>query len=1155
MTPSQDAPLPPLVSSKRRKWSPEEDNLLLQLVETDGSSLASWSTISAKLGVCGSGVAADNNNSVRSSTACQQRYNFLSRKGSAAPVTHHSYDRQSEHPVVSHLVEPHAPEDHLEPGSFHAGYTNEQRSGAVRVPGMMVGLSQAGDSGTSDLDGGNAYVSTTGDQRGSGSGDLATVDSSEYSHSDRMYLQGIFNYPPQGGDAHGQAVATAPAPSFGVAPEYFQSTDKVVDSSQQARDRKRRWKQEENQALVALVDNFIFNSGNNVAVDWWAISCMLAATCPGEGDSDPRSASACQQHWEQLVYSNQDSSHSSQPSSTGGDCSGQHAYSFNQQILGHNNYLLVGAPDGRSLTGPHGGGDQDPAQVGTQIHGEGLMIESAGNFGGQLLLQEQTQEQTQEQAYYDHFQALHQQQMQQMRSIQPHGYDSSALQGFNNELRSSHSESVGAPESGSASQSGVMSESRGQGKPIKGRAARKATNSTALKLRWLKADDEKLMVSVAKHGNSGHMAWSAVAASLPPRTAIACQQRHMRLLINENGNVQVNNKKRWSEAEDLELSELVQTFGIGSSSWTTISGHMSGQKRTPASCHERWYVLCRRKNIMRKEPDSVCGLPGAARSAADVPVGDLLSSALAPPAVSSVGIGVSSSRNGSDQSQSLSDSCTLDTGAESTAAESTGDIPSWLHAQIERVRYITDGSNAGSESAALKLTWTEAEDQLLKSLVGHFGVRKWEQVRSHMPSNRSVSACQKRWYSALKFASEYAGSSKSRFDRSAVATRAYLDDSEGRGQFGVDNGALVHEDAVYSNQSVGAGVASLDGASSAYSAGPTESLESASSRFLGNGGECDNPPSIGVSEVPRHSDCDTVHVARTGSYLDLLPDVRYRGWSQQETDCIWKLIDEHGSSQHSWDIIANKLHEEFCVNYASSRAEKYIRRTAMACLQHYYHCMRKRPRHTAAPLAGLSGISLSAPGGQWSSTEVGGQEVQPRVQLLRGQGLVDSMTLETFQSHCGGTSDAIFSMGEHGPRKRSRVELDAVAEDPITDQATPCVDGEHSQTSFEAGNIEGCDSPRLAGTAECTDSSLPRSSTGPNGGSQMAGDESAETKAGSRSYRYWSSAEDLKLRALVSQLGTNSWTAIAADMGGRTVRGCQDRWYLILLPGGRVGAN
>ncbi|EAY20572.1 Myb-like DNA-binding domain containing protein [Trichomonas vaginalis G3] len=51
-----------------------------------------------------------------------------------------------------------------------------------------------------------------------------------------------------------------------------------------------------------------------------------------------------------------------------------------------------------------------------------------------------------------------------------------------------------------------------------------------------------------------------------------------------------------------------------------------------------------------------------------------------------------------------------------------------------------------------------------------------------------------------------------------------------------------------------------------------------------------------------------------------------------------------------------------------------------------------------------------------------------------------------------------------------------------------------------------------------------------------------------RANRKFSQEEDIKLRCVVSKLGTHSWKSVASFMPGRNVRQCRERWNKFLSP-------
>jgi myb proto-oncogene protein len=98
--------------------------------------------------------------------------------------------------------------------------------------------------------------------------------------------------------------------------------------------------------------------------------------------------------------------------------------------------------------------------------------------------------------------------------------------------------------------------------------------------RWTVVEDNKLKDALKTHGDKD---WGAISAVVPDRTGKQCWSRWHDVLDPVIGRA-CGRKGRWTEDEDSNLKDVVQT--LGDKDWGAISVLVPG--RTANHCRRRW---------------------------------------------------------------------------------------------------------------------------------------------------------------------------------------------------------------------------------------------------------------------------------------------------------------------------------------------------------------------------------------------------------------------------------------------------------------------------------------------------------------------------------------------------------------------------------------
>jgi myb proto-oncogene protein len=126
--------------------------------------------------------------------------------------------------------------------------------------------------------------------------------------------------------------------------------------------------------------------------------------------------------------------------------------------------------------------------------------------------------------------------------------------------------------------------------------------------KWIEDEDIKLKDAVLTHGEND---WGAIAALVPGRTQLQCQNRWQDYLdldivrrhdVSDPNIVRVcGSKVKWTAVENRKLQDAVQTHG--DKDWGAITALVPG--RTKIQCRSRWY------NRLHRSIDQAKGRTGA----------------------------------------------------------------------------------------------------------------------------------------------------------------------------------------------------------------------------------------------------------------------------------------------------------------------------------------------------------------------------------------------------------------------------------------------------------------------------------------------------------------------------------------------------------------
>lgn len=790
-----------------------------------------------------------------------------------------------------------------------------------------------------------------------------------------------------------------------------------------------------------------------------------------------------------------------------------------------------------------------------------------------------------------------------------------------------------------------------------GAAVSRSRGSANKKVKWSVEDDVMLQQSVQLYGNSGMESWANVAASLSGRrSGVACQQRYAKLMLRaksaaeslngsgrndpqghdqpgnkdtpggttssgtsignsadalhtSNSTAVVSKKMRWTEAEQECLKRLVKEHGISTSSWSKISLGLAEEgrlhhaasnsvpnnlwNRTAASCHERWYVLCRRNSIMRK---------GTVRKAVEEFV------AVAEKAARDTSNSILPVKGTTEGEQLVvsGDSGFERNGGDNAAVEQ----PQLYFLQSSQLRngaghnsgkgmheVLAGGTYVANNVAPVysgKHSWSEADDALLISLIEKHGCRNWPLVSANIPGRTTV-ACQKRWYSSLKHVSEKLNNKKQAPIRSggSAGTRT----NAGGVSMGTGQSETMHE---------------------------------------GNALPSEDIPNVMESESALHSIDYFSEPSRDDQTMDTVNDGSidedpahltrgYRGWTPEENNALLHLINQFGTSHVAWDTIAARISSVGSSLVARSgsgdlgTASSGTKRTPMACAQHWYNRMRKELQvNTDAEYRRLLCDRDFSQHSQSLSADHLGQLNHSSSQAHHSQSMMDNEYLRLqnidMEHHqieqpnpiinsdsqglgMEGTVVHPNQMGEgmpvelYGQEQRQESGDIATNQDVINNQRqhhTPSMhlqDEEHELMGAEArnmldplshnrkrareygdqGDIDRHTKNGHEGALKHDVSSNHSFSRNPSE-SRMQNEmymghtghqhphelvqkrAPSQPQATTKKYKYWTEAENGRLRELVKIYGSSEWTKIAEGMPGRSVRGCQDHWYLLLYP-------
>jgi myb proto-oncogene protein len=97
---------------------------------------------------------------------------------------------------------------------------------------------------------------------------------------------------------------------------------------------------------------------------------------------------------------------------------------------------------------------------------------------------------------------------------------------------------------------------------------------------WTAVEDSKLKDALQTHGDKN---WSAIAALVRGRTKTQCCRR-LKDILDPNIDGAIRSTGRWAEDEDIKLKDAIQTHG--GKNWGVIAALVPG--RTPSQCHGRW---------------------------------------------------------------------------------------------------------------------------------------------------------------------------------------------------------------------------------------------------------------------------------------------------------------------------------------------------------------------------------------------------------------------------------------------------------------------------------------------------------------------------------------------------------------------------------------
>ncbi|KAG5188105.1 Homeodomain-like protein, partial [Tribonema minus] len=103
-----------------------------------------------------------------------------------------------------------------------------------------------------------------------------------------------------------------------------------------------------------------------------------------------------------------------------------------------------------------------------------------------------------------------------------------------------------------------------------------------MRLKWTKAEDEKLKAQVEAHQSAGwnNSSWRIIAGQIGNgRTETQCQHRWQKAL---NPDV---HKGPWTAKEDAKVIEVVAA--LGAQKWTKVASFLPG--RIGKQCRERWH--------------------------------------------------------------------------------------------------------------------------------------------------------------------------------------------------------------------------------------------------------------------------------------------------------------------------------------------------------------------------------------------------------------------------------------------------------------------------------------------------------------------------------------------------------------------------------------
>jgi hypothetical protein len=105
-------------------------------------------------------------------------------------------------------------------------------------------------------------------------------------------------------------------------------------------------------------------------------------------------------------------------------------------------------------------------------------------------------------------------------------------------------------------------------------------NMTGSTGKWKEEEEIKLKAAVRTHGGKN---WVAIATLVPGRTGIQCKNRWRTL--NPSIDRVARHRCKWEEDEDIKLKDAVQK--LGSNNWVAIAALVPS--RTQIQCQNRWY--------------------------------------------------------------------------------------------------------------------------------------------------------------------------------------------------------------------------------------------------------------------------------------------------------------------------------------------------------------------------------------------------------------------------------------------------------------------------------------------------------------------------------------------------------------------------------------